>query len=64
MSIDERLAVSPREVVTDIEHDHWGRAWGKIGGVRVWLTYAIDANGTWLDTDGNYHFNAKAKGVA
>lgn len=60
-TINESLARKETEVVTDIETDHWGRTWGKIGNLRVWLTYALDSNGTWLDTEGNYHFNAHTK---
>jgi hypothetical protein len=48
-----------QNTVTDIQTDSFGRAWGKLNGKRVMLTYAIDPNGTWLDDEGNYHFEAK-----
>ena len=47
-----------KEIVTDKTIDSFGRVWGKIGELRVMLTYAVDANGTWVDDNGNYHFNA------
>lgn len=47
------------EIVTEKQTDSFGRVRGKIGSLRVWLTFAIDAGGTWLDDAGNYHFNAK-----
>ncbi len=46
------------ETVTEITTDYCGRSWGKIGDLRVWLTFAVDPNGTWVDTNGDYHFNA------
>jgi hypothetical protein len=52
------------ETVTDRQIDSFGRVWGRIGEVRVWLTYALDPQGTWLDTEGNYHPNAHSEDQA
>lgn len=52
-----------QEIVTNINTDSFGRVWGKIKdtNIWVWLTYAVDSNGTWLDDNGNYHFSAKGE---
>lgn len=47
-----------KKTVTEKTTDSFGRVWGKLNGKRVMLTFAIDPNGTWLDDDGNYHFDA------